>query len=141
MSHNDHVADAQHAVVDGHLTASLVKLPDADDVAPESGDELYIGEGAVLAVLALEDDGDAPANLHTRAVAELHCADNARVEIGEGLVFPDNVVTGTGVQVPQLPLLVGAAVTVLLLALDMSSPFVKPASGMWARRHSPEPGA
>jgi hypothetical protein len=46
------------------LTTSLVKLPDADDVAPELGDEAHLRVGAVLTVLALEDDGAALVNLH-----------------------------------------------------------------------------
>jgi hypothetical protein len=58
------VIPAQHAVVDEHLTTSLVKLPDADDVAPELGDEAHLRVGAVLTVLALEDDGAALVNLH-----------------------------------------------------------------------------
>jgi hypothetical protein len=58
------VITAQHAVVDEHLTTSLVKLPDADDVAPELGDEAQLRVGAVLTVLALEDDGAALVNLH-----------------------------------------------------------------------------
>jgi hypothetical protein len=59
------VVDSQHAVTDHHPTTSLVELPEADDVASELGDVVYVGEGPVLIVLALEDDGPASADLHT----------------------------------------------------------------------------
>lgn len=59
------VADSEHPAINKYLAASLIELANTDDVAAQAGDEVEIGEGAMLAVLALEDDRAAPLDVHT----------------------------------------------------------------------------
>ena len=90
------------AAVDQHLAATLVQLANADDVALKLGDVVHICQCLVLTGLALEHDRAAPPDVDAGVVAELHRADDAGVELEEGLALPDHVVARTGVQVPQL---------------------------------------
>jgi hypothetical protein len=58
------VADAHHAGLDQDLLVLLIQLPIAHNVGREVRDEEGVGEGAVFAVLALEEHGAAPLDAH-----------------------------------------------------------------------------
>jgi hypothetical protein len=55
----------------------------------------------MLTVATLEHDRALPLDVHLRAIAELHRARRADVELGEDLAAPGHVVRSTSVQVPR----------------------------------------
>ena len=62
------VTNTHHAIFYQHLVPDLVKLGDGDDVGGEAGQVVDVGNGAVLTVLAGQQDGVDP----PRQLAPLH---------------------------------------------------------------------
>jgi hypothetical protein len=77
------VADRHQSVVDADLVPALVELPHRDDVAPQAGDVVRVGEDTLFASLPAEDDGSLSADVDDGAVAEPHGAMHRVVELGE----------------------------------------------------------
>jgi hypothetical protein len=96
------IEDVEDTAVDRHLAAPLVQLADADDVFAELGDVVDIRRCSVLPRLAVEEDCPTTTNVHGGVVAELDCADNTGVELGEGLAISRHVVARARFEVPQL---------------------------------------
>ena len=62
------ITNPHHAIFYQHLVPDLVKLADGDDVGGEAGQVVDVGNGAVLTVLAGQQDGVDP----PRQLAPLH---------------------------------------------------------------------
>jgi hypothetical protein len=88
-------------VTDPHEPA-FIQLATADDIGGEARDVVGIVESLVRSVHAGEEDGAAAFDLHNGAVAEPHRADDAGVDIREGLLDASHVVGGPHVEDPLL---------------------------------------
>ena len=73
-----------------------------DDVGGEAGNVIGVGEGAMLPVLATEEDGAAALNSHHRPVAESYGSGDASVKVEEGFSASRHVVGGSGVENPSV---------------------------------------
>ena len=94
--------DAEDAGVEDDAAAGLLQLTEADDVRLQPRDEVDAGEGAVLSILAVEDDGAAALDSHHRSVTETDGSMDVDVELGEDAPLPGHVVRGPSIQNPSV---------------------------------------
>ena len=77
-------------------------MSEAYYVRLEPRDEVDAGEGVVLSILAVEDDGAAPLYSHHRSVTEMDGSMDVGVELGEDAPLPGHVVRGPSIQNPSV---------------------------------------
>ena len=85
------------AAIDEDLATTLVQLADADDARAMLRDVVDVHQRVMLSVLAPKDDSAAAMDLHLRAIAELHGACHATIQLRECLPRIGHVFTGTEV--------------------------------------------
>jgi hypothetical protein len=88
--------------LDVDLEPTLAELVIAHDVGGEARDVVGIEQSPVFPVLACEENGAAPLDLHDVAITEPHRADDVGVEIREDLPESDHLVGGPNVIDPPL---------------------------------------
>jgi hypothetical protein len=86
----------------GRLESGLIKQTNTDYVGGQLQNEVNIDECAVLTVLAVEQHGPHPFDLHHRAISELHRVVDPTVEVRERGHAPRHMVGGAGIEDPPM---------------------------------------
>jgi hypothetical protein len=96
------IPDPHDSSRNGRLESGLIKHTNTDYVGGQLQNEVNIDECAVLTVLAVEQHGPHPFDLHHRAISELHRVVDHAVEVGEHGLAPPHMVGGAGIEDPPM---------------------------------------
>jgi hypothetical protein len=75
------VTDLQCSKLEVDAASTLLELPKANYISPESRNVVHSGQPPMIAAFAEEEDGALPFDLNNRAISELHRTTNPEVKL------------------------------------------------------------